>query len=48
LSGRGRNRCGWAAPAALGITDDPAGLRCLTEDELAADLRLHGMLSPSK
>jgi hypothetical protein len=38
---------------ALDITVEPAGLRCLTEDEavacwpdLAADLRLHGMLCP--
>ena len=47
------DRCGWAVPVALDITDDPAGLRCLPEDEaaaywpeLAADLRLHGMLCP--
>jgi hypothetical protein len=24
--------CGWAVPVALDITDDPAGLRCLTEE----------------
>ena len=47
------DRCGWAAPVALDITDDPASLRCFTEDkaaaywpELAAALRLHGMLCP--
>jgi hypothetical protein len=47
------DRCGWAVPVALDITDDPAGLCCLTEDE-AADywpglgpaLRLHAMLCP--
>jgi hypothetical protein len=48
-----RLRCGWAVPVALHITDDPAALRRLTEDEaaayfpgLAADLRLNGMLCP--
>ena len=47
------DRCGWAVPMALDITDDPAGLRRLTEDEAAAywpdqaaDLRLHAMLCP--
>jgi hypothetical protein len=47
------DRCGWAASVALDITDDPAGLRRLTEDEavacwpaLAPDPRLHGMLCP--
>jgi hypothetical protein len=40
-------------PARLDTTNDPAGLRCLTEDEaaaycpgLAADLRRHGMCCP--
>jgi hypothetical protein len=48
------DRCGWAVPVALDITDDPTALRCLTEDEtvaywpdLAADLRVHGMLCPN-
>ena len=47
------DRCGWAVPVALDLTDNPAGLRCLTEDEavayrpeLAADRRLQGMQYP--
>jgi hypothetical protein len=47
------DRCGWAVPVAPDLTDDSAGLRCLTEDkavtcwpELATDLRLYGMLCP--
>jgi hypothetical protein len=47
------DRCGWAAPDALDLTDDPAERRCLTEDEatacwpdLAGHLRLHGILCP--
>jgi hypothetical protein len=47
------DRCGHALPVALDAWDHPESLRRLTEDEvaayfpeLAADLRLHGMLCP--
>ena len=47
------DRCGHALPVALDPWDDPESLRMLTEDEaaaygpdVAADLRLHGMLCP--
>jgi hypothetical protein len=47
------DRCGHTLPVALDAWDDPESLRCLTEDEaaaywpdLAADLRLHGVLCP--
>jgi hypothetical protein len=47
------DRRGHALPVALDPWDDPESLRLLTEDEaaayrpeLAADLRLHGMLCP--
>jgi hypothetical protein len=30
------DRCGWAVLVALGLTVDPAGLRCLTDDEAVA------------
>jgi hypothetical protein len=48
-----RDRCGHGLPVALDALDDPESLRMLTEDEvaayqpeLAADLRLHGILCP--
>jgi hypothetical protein len=47
------DRCGHALPVALDAWDDPASLRCFTEDEAAAywpeldaELRLHGLLCP--
>jgi hypothetical protein len=47
------DRCGHALPVALDAWDDPESLRLLAEDEaaaywpeLAADLRLHGMVCP--
>jgi hypothetical protein len=49
------DRCGHALRVALDAWDDPESLPMLTEDEaatyfpdLAADLRLHGMLCPGR